>query len=102
MEIRGVPARFVSRQTALTETEPRMTKIPRMSWLARRALIRAGRRSGDPPTALRFLAIARLGLGRSCRRVANDLDVAPSTVVVAARRFLAEGAAGLIDRRCNN
>jgi transposase len=79
-----------------------MTTIPRMTWLARRALIRAGRKSGDPQTALRFLAIARLALGRSRRQVADDLDLAPSTVSTAARRFLAHGVEGLLDGRRGN
>ena len=39
-------------------------KIPRMSRVERRQLIRLGRRSGDPYTALRFQAVARLGLGQ--------------------------------------
>jgi transposase len=73
-----------------------------MSWLARRALIRAGRRTGDPQTALRFLAVSRLGLGKSRRQVAKELDLAPSTVAEAARRFVAFGAAGLLDRRHGN
>jgi hypothetical protein len=45
-------------------------KIPRMSRLMRRHLIQLGRRTGDPATAIRFLVVARLGLGhrRSTRR----------------------------------
>jgi transposase len=65
----------------------------------RRSLISMGRRSGDPDTMLRFRAVARLGLGHKSPRVAADLDVARSTVVKAARRFDAEGAEGLLDRR---
>jgi len=79
-----------------------MTTIPRMSWLARRALIRAGCKSGDPHTAFRFLAVARLALGRSCRQVAADLDLAPSTVASAARRFVEHGQSGLLDGRRGN
>ncbi len=79
-----------------------MANVPRMSWLARRALIRAGRRTGDPHTALRFLAVARLALGKSRRQVAADLDMAPSTVAEAARRFVASGEAGLLDGRQGN
>jgi transposase len=68
----------------------------------RRHLIQLGRRSGDPDTAMRFLAVARLGLGHSSPRVAIDLDVARSTVVKAAERFATEGVEGLYDRRCGN
>ena len=69
-------------------------KIPRMGRPARRQLIRLGRRSSDPYTALRFQAVARLGMGRSTPEVAAELDVATSTVVRAADRFLADGIEG--------
>jgi transposase len=77
-------------------------KIPRMSRAARRRLLRLGRSSGDPHTALRFQAVARLGTGRSTTQVAAELDMATSTVVRAADRFLADGVAGLHDRRHGN
>jgi len=77
-------------------------KIARMSRPERRQLIRLGRRSGDPYTALRFQAVARLGLGRSTTEVAAELDVATSTVVRAADRFLADGVEGMYDRRRGN
>ena len=77
-------------------------KVPRMSRLERRQLIRLGRRSRDAHTALRFQAVARLGTGRSSPQVAADLDLATSTVVRAADRFLADGIAGLYDRRRGN
>jgi len=70
-----------------------------MSRIRRRHLVRLGRRSGDPRTALRFLAIARLGVGHSSVRVATDLELARSTVVGAAARFASLGAEGLYDRR---
>ncbi|MHB8533715.1 MAG: IS630 family transposase [Solirubrobacteraceae bacterium] len=73
-----------------------------MGRVERRQLIRLGRGSGDPHTALRFLAVARLGTGCSSRRVAEDLYVAPSTVVSAGHRFLADGIDGLYDRRRSN
>ena len=79
-----------------------MDKIPRMSRTMRRQLIRLGRRSGEPETALRFLAISRLGLGHRTPRVAAELDVARSTVVRAANRFGAEGIDGLYDKRHSN
>lgn len=74
-------------------------KIPRMSRPARRHLIQLGRRTGDPATAMRFLVVARLALGHRTPRVANDLEIARSTVVKVAHRFAAEGAEGLHDRR---
>lgn len=79
-----------------------MDKIPRMSRPMRRRLIQIGRRSGDPATALRFLAVARLGLGHSTVRVAMDLDIARSTVVKAAGRFATDGVNGLYDQRRGN
>jgi len=79
-----------------------MDKIPRMNRLMRRQLVLLGRRTGDPPTAMRFLAVARLGLGHSSVRVANDLDVARSTVVRTATRFATDGPIGLYDQRRHN
>jgi transposase len=73
-----------------------------MNRVERRLLIAAGRRSGDAHTALRFHAVARLGAGRSSPRVAAELDIATSTVVSAARRFVADGMVGLYDRRRSN
>jgi transposase len=73
-----------------------------MSRSFRRHLIQLGRRSGDPETAARFHAVARLGLGRSSPQVASDLDLARSTVVKAANRYADEGIAGLYDRRRGN
>ncbi len=68
-----------------------MDKIPRMSRLTRRHLISLGRRSGEPQTAVRFHIVSRLGLGRSSPQVAEEVDVARSTVVRAAHHFIAEG-----------
>jgi transposase len=73
-----------------------------MSRAERRTLIRLGRRSGDAHTALRFHAVARLATGRSTTRVADELDLAPSTVVSAGSRFVADGVMGLYDRRRGN
>jgi len=77
-------------------------KVPRMSRVERRQLIRQGRRTGDPYTALRFQAVARLGTGSSSPEVAAALEIATSTVVGAADRFVADGVAGLYDRRRGN
>ena len=79
-----------------------MAKIPRMTRARRRDLIRAGRKSGDPATALRFQAVAELGAGLSKSEVASRLSMAVSTVVGAAGRFLAQGEEGLLDQRGNN
>jgi transposase len=73
-----------------------------MSRPLRRSLIQLGRRSGDPDTAARFHAVARLGLGRSSVQVASDLDLARSTVVRAAERYDREGIGGLYDKRQGN
>jgi len=79
-----------------------MEKIPRMSRDLRRQLVRVGRRTGDPDTAVRFHIIARLGLGHSSPQVEEALDIARSTVVRTADRFAAEGVEGLFDKRRHN
>lgn len=79
-----------------------MHKVPRMSRLRRRYLIRLGRRSGTAETALRFHVVARLGLGQSTVQVAEDLEVARSTVVRSAARFSQDGILGLYDQRRYN
>lgn len=68
----------------------------------RRRLIRRGRQSGDPATALRFQAVAALAAGRSGVQIAKELDIARSTVTTAARRFLDGGPEALHDRRSQN
>jgi len=73
--------------------------IPRLGRVDRRLLIRQGRESGDPHTALRFQAVAGLAAGRSSVQVAKELDIARSTVVGAARRFAELGETGLYDLR---
>lgn len=79
-----------------------MAKIPQMRREERRRLVRLGQRSGDPQTALRFLAVARLGTGRSTVQVAEELEMARSTVVTAADRFCRFGVDGLYDQRHSN
>jgi hypothetical protein len=56
-------------------------------------LLQRGRKSGDLATALRFLIVARLGLCKTSSEVADELDVARSTVVRTA---------GLYDKRRGN
>jgi hypothetical protein len=85
MEIREAFSRFGSRQTPKPR-KARPMNIPRMTRSYRRYLIKLGRSSGDVETAARFHAVAKLGLGRSSVQVANDLDIARSTVVTAAHR----------------
>ncbi len=68
----------------------------------RRQLVRFGRRTGDPDTAVRFHIVACLGRGDSSPQVEKALDVARSTVVRTADRFAAEGVAGLFDKRRHN
>jgi transposase len=79
-----------------------MTSIPKLGRAERRRLIRLGRRSRDPATSLRFLMIARLAQGPSRNQVARELGCAVSTVVAAAQRYVADGVAGLYDRRAAN
>ena len=73
-----------------------------MSRPVRRNLTRLGRRSGDPDTVMRFLIVAKLASGRGGTQVASDLDVARSSVVRAAQRFVADGVDGLLDQRRTN
>ena len=79
-----------------------VSKIPRMNRIARRLLVRRGRQSRDAATVLRFQAVAGLAAGRSGMRVAEELELARSTVVGAAARFVEHGEAGLYDRRQHN
>jgi len=79
-----------------------MQSLPRLSRPRRRALIREGRKSKDPATALRFLMIAKLSSGLSRNRVAAELGTAVSSVVRTARRFLTGGVTALYDRRRHN
>jgi transposase len=73
-----------------------------MSRSRRRYLVRLGREIGDPATALRFQAVAKLGAGWGSTSVAIALDVAVSTVVGAAHRYVEQGVIGLLDQRCGN
>ena len=68
----------------------------------RRQLVRVGRLTADPDTAVRFHIIARLGRGDSSPQVAEALDVARSTVVRAADHFAQQGVEGLFDQRRHN
>jgi len=76
-----------------------MEKIPRLDCIRRTELIRAGRKTGDPATALRFLMVAKLGAGLSRQQIARDLGAAVSTVAGAVRRYLQFGVEGLLDGR---
>jgi transposase len=79
-----------------------MDIVPRLGRPERRELLQRGRKSGDPSTALRFLIVARLGLRKTSTEVADELDVARSTVVRTAHRYAEEGVAGLYDKRRGN
>jgi len=76
-----------------------MQNIPHLPRPRRRELIRIGRKSGDPATALRFLMIAKLSSGASRNRVAHEVGTAVSTVITAAQRFARHGIDGLYDQR---
>ena len=78
--------------------------VPQLRRSKRRQLIRLGRKSGDPDTANRFVAIAKLAAPArpSKSQVARDLEVAVSTVVSAARRWLQGGIEHLCDQRVHN
>jgi len=79
-----------------------MDIVPRIGRAERRLLVLLGRKSGDPATAVRFLIVAQLGLGKTSPEVAVVLEVARSTVVRTAHRFAEEGVAGLYDKRRGN
>ena len=73
-----------------------------MRFAARERLIEKGMKTGDPATARRFHAIAKLASGLGISETARQLDLAVSTVSNAADRFLAEGVDGLLDHRVGN
>jgi transposase len=79
-----------------------MDIVPRMTRPERRNLVQLGRKSRDPATAMRFHIVAKLGLGKSSPEVAEELDVARSTVVRTAHAFATAGIAGLYDKRRGN
>jgi transposase len=64
--------------------------------------MRIGRTANDFATVLRFYAVALLGSGKSSPAVADALHIAVSTVVRAAHMYLAQGIAGLYDKRRGN
>jgi transposase len=76
--------------------------VPRMDRAERRLLMRIVRKAGDFATAMRFYAVALLGRGMSSPRVAEILAIAVSTVVRAGHAYVAEGVAGLYDKRRRN
>ncbi len=78
--------------------------VPELRRPERRELIRAGRKTRDLDTANRFAAVAKLAApGRPSKsQVARELEIAISTVVSAARRFLLGGAERLYDQRVHN
>ena len=79
-----------------------MESIPRLDRAERRRLIRRGRKTKDPQTALRFLMIVKLGDGLSMQQVARDLSCSAATVLGAVRRYRQLGEEGLLDQRAGN
>jgi len=76
--------------------------VPRIDRAERRKMMWVGRKSDESATAMRFFAVALLGGGKSSPTVADLLCIAVSTVVRAAHAYLAEGIAGLYDKRRRN
>src|ERR1700690_1193857 len=79
-----------------------MSSISHLSPALCKQLVRMGRKTGDPETALRFLVVAKFGSGLSRTRVAAALSCAISTVAGAVSRFLSNGPEALLDRRVGN
>lgn len=79
-----------------------MDTIPRLDRAEKRRLIRRGRKTRDPQTALRFLMIVKLADGLSRQQVARDLHCAPATVVRVWRRYALGGEEALLDQRAGN
>ncbi len=79
-----------------------MAKVARLGRVERRKLIREGTRWGDVHGAMRCRIVALLARGDAAKDVAESLDVARSTVVLAAQRFVEGGLEGLLDRRGRN
>ena len=78
--------------------------VPQLRRAKRRTLIRLSRKSGDPDTSNRFVAVAKLAAPArpSKSGVARELEVAVSTVVSAAQRWLLGGIEQLYDQRIHN
>lgn len=79
-----------------------MPTIPPLRFSKRMRLIERGRKTGDPATASRFHAIAKLAAGLRPAEVARQLDLAASAVGGIARRYLAGGEDALYDGRVDN
>ena len=76
-----------------------MDTIPRLPRPRRREILRLGRKSRDPDTFVRFLIVYKVTGGLSCNRTAHEIDVAVSTVIRTAKRYLRYGIDGLYDQR---
>lgn len=76
--------------------------VPRLDRAQRRDLIHTARKAYDFATMARFYAVAWLGAGKSSHTIADLLGIVVSTVVRAGHAYLAEGVAGLYDKRCSN
>ena len=79
-----------------------MDIVPRIGRSERRELLHMARKSDDVSTALRFMIVARLGLGKSSCEVESELGVARATVVRTAHRYIEQGVTGLRDQRRDN
>src|SRR5579859_4524097 len=101
MDMDGPPRRFGNRQNP-NDKETRVHIVPRIDRAERRQLMRIGCKSRDLATMLRFYAVALLGGGKSSPEAADLLNLAVSTVVRAAHAYLAQGIAGLYDKRRGN
>src|SRR5262249_4985379 len=96
--------RAVAKRLAYRRRTSMDSIVPELRRPERRELIRIGRKSSDPDTANRFAAVAKLAAARrpSKSQVARELEVAISTVVSAARRFVFGGVEQLYDQRIHN
>lgn len=63
---------------------------------------RRARETQDAGLRTRYLIVVNLAEAKGVAEVSQSLNVAPSTVRRVARRFLAQGEAGLVDRREGN
>ena len=68
----------------------------------RRKLLRLSRRSRNADHRTRCLIVLRLADGWSVLRIAQALSCSPATVRKFRDRWLAQGFAGLVDRREDN
>lgn len=76
--------------------------VVRLSYHQKQRLLRRMRSTRDGRLKMRYQIVLLWSEGRTSGDIAKSLHCARSTALNWAHRFLADGEAGLVDRRCEN